>query len=498
MDTGGLPILRYELLFFKGSSNELSHSENVTTSFYYHNSKAFLPASYTCKIRCENILGLLKNIFSFYYLILFLLGWSLFTSISLDDNPILFLIGIGGIVIFTLFLFCFFVAICNVSLYAKKNRDVSEFSKTSKSLLKAYLLWIFLGLFGVHRFYLFGLKPPFFDWRRSGSLMLVFFWSPISWFLWVMDGFMLPSLIDSLFIDYESTVPLLSEQVRTPLSDLNELTIHFNDLEMKNSVKLGQGTFGTSMKATWKNQPVVVKQIHSILLEDWETNIEWKNKFFEKLKEISSLKHPNIVLLLGISLDPLAIVTEFVNNGSVYNILRQKPGSGNLLLTSENKLQLIREISKGMSYLHSRDIVHGNLKSQNVLCDKQFHVKISDIGIGLLFDSKNSGNQFENNISWAAPEVLRFLQFSEKVDVYSFAIILWEFLTYSDPYQGMFSTQIIIEVVQGFRPRIPDSTSLEFKNLITASWQQEPTNRPSFEQINLELEKITTLERKEN
>eukprot|EP01130_Rhizamoeba_saxonica_P011280 TRINITY_DN4680_c0_g4_i1.p1 TRINITY_DN4680_c0_g4~~TRINITY_DN4680_c0_g4_i1.p1 ORF type:complete len:118 (-),score=34.35 TRINITY_DN4680_c0_g4_i1:38-391(-) len=92
---------------------------------------------------------------------------------------------------------------------------------------------------------------------------------------------------------------------------------------------------------------------------------------------------------------------------------------------------------------------------------------------------------------WTAPEVLRNDRYTEKADIYSFGICLWEFVTREDPFNGQPPFQVVISVAnEGLRPEMNDSFSPEFYDLTIACWAEDPDRRPSFEEIRIVLENM--------
>jgi serine/threonine protein kinase len=153
------------------------------------------------------------------------------------------------------------------------------------------------------------------------------------------------------------------------------------------------------------------------------------------------------------------------------------------------------DVVKGMNYLHrcSPPVVHRDLKSPNLLVDKNWTVKVGDFGLSRLkhnafLSSKSSAGTPE----WMAPEVLRNELSDEKSDVYSFGVILWELSTLQQPWAGMNPIQVV--GVVGFQHRrlpIPEDVDPAIANIIQACWRMDPRQRPTFSEIMNELKVMT-------
>jgi len=136
-----------------------------------------------------------------------------------------------------------------------------------------------------------------------------------------------------------------------------------------------------------------------------------------------------------------------------------------------------------MTYLHNSKpvILHRDLKSHNLLVDEHYKVKISDFGLSKVMDPQTRTMTSCGTAAWAAPEILKNSRYTEKADVYSYGICLWEFFTRCDPYEGMPVFQIIFSVgTEGMRPTIPDNCPPDYSALMRECWDIEATNRPSF------------------
>jgi serine/threonine protein kinase len=140
-----------------------------------------------------------------------------------------------------------------------------------------------------------------------------------------------------------------------------------------------------------------------------------------------------------------------------------------------------------MEYLHGKSIIHRDLKSLNVLLDVNWTAKIADFGSSRVFDKHSQDMTVMPGctIAWTAPEVLSRLVYSEKADVYSYAIILWELATNPPNLypQFQFAHQIAAFVIEGNRPPIPKACPPLLLNLMTSCWNGQPELRPTFQGV---------------
>ncbi|MED6184587.1 hypothetical protein PIB30_048853 [Stylosanthes scabra] len=283
----------------------------------------------------------------------------------------------------------------------------------------------------------------------------------------------------------QSVVDCPSQEVDLGVEDLN---IPWSELVLKENI--GAGSFGTVIRADWHGSDVAVK-----ILKVQGFDSERIEEFLKEVSLMKRLRHPNIVLLMGAVFQPprLSIVTEYLSRGSLYELLRM-PGVGTSL-SEMRRLNMAYDVARGMNYLHQMrpPIVHGDLKSPNLLVDNTYTVKVGDFGL-----SRTKANTFLSSKTaagtpeWMAPEVILGKPSNEKCDVFSFAVILWELVTLEQPWRQLNPSQVVAAV--GFmdqRLEIPSHVNPQVAALIELCWDSDPTRRPSFSQVMKRLREIT-------
>lgn len=257
-----------------------------------------------------------------------------------------------------------------------------------------------------------------------------------------------------------------------------EWEIPWEDLTL--GEQIGTGSSGTVYHGLWHGSDVAIKvfvdaEYSSALVEDFKKEISIMRR----------LRHPNVLLFMGAvtAQEHLCIVTEFLPRGSLYRLIHRKTSG----MTWQRRLRMALDIARGMNYLHKSNppIVHRDLKSSNLLVDRNWTVKVGDFGLSKLKHATMlSARSGRGTPQWMAPEVLRNEPSNEKSDVYSFAVILWELATQEIPWNGLNPMQVVGAVgFMGRRLPIPDDLDPAIATIIQDSWHDEPSLRPSFEEL---------------
>ncbi|XP_021755384.1 uncharacterized protein LOC110720641 [Chenopodium quinoa] len=272
------------------------------------------------------------------------------------------------------------------------------------------------------------------------------------------------------------------------------LQIIFND-DLEEIRMLGSGTYGAVFHGKWKGSDVAIKRIKASCFAGRPSERErliadfWKEAFL-----LSSLHHPNVVSFYGIVRDgpdgTLATVTEFMINGSLKQYLQKKDRT----IDRRKRLIIAMDAAFGMEYLHGKNIVHFDLKCENLLVNmRDPHrpvCKIGDLGLSKVKQHTLVSGGVRGTLPWMAPELLsgKSNMVTEKIDVYSFGIVMWELLTGEEPYSDMHCASIIGGIVNNtLRPQIPTWCDPEWKSLMESCWAPDPVDRPSFTEISQKL-----------
>ncbi|KAE8671538.1 Tesmin/TSO1-like CXC domain-containing protein, putative isoform 1 [Hibiscus syriacus] len=290
----------------------------------------------------------------------------------------------------------------------------------------------------------------------------------------------------------------------------DEWEIDLAKLELRYVV--ARGTYGTVYRATYDNNDVAVKVL------DWSgggasETAAMRASFKQEVAVWHKLNHHNVTKFVGASMGtsnlkiPLkypsadgrnslpsracCVVVEYLPGGTLKQYLirnRRKK------LALKVVVQLALDLSRGLSYLHSKKIVHRDVKTENLLLDAHKNVKIADFGVARV----EAWNPCEmtgetGTLGYMAPEVLNGKPYNRKCDVYSFGICLWEIYCCDMPYPDLSFIEISSAVVrENLRPEIPRCCPSSLANIMRKCWDANPKNRPEMEEVVTMLEAVNT------
>uniref|UniRef100_A0A8C7RVE2 Mitogen-activated protein kinase kinase kinase 7 n=1 Tax=Oncorhynchus mykiss TaxID=8022 RepID=A0A8C7RVE2_ONCMY len=250
--------------------------------------------------------------------------------------------------------------------------------------------------------------------------------------------------------------------------------IEYEDIEVEEVV--GRGTFGVVFKAKWKGKDVAIKTIES------ESE---RKAFVVELRQLSRVNHPNIVKLYGSCHNPVCLVMEYAEGGSLYNVLH---GAEPLpQYSASHAMSWCLQCAQGVSYLHGmkpKALIHRDLKPPNLLLVQGGTVlKICDFGTACDIQTHMTNNK--GSAAWMAPEVFEGSNYSEKCDVFSWGIILWEVITRRKPFDEIGGSAFCImwAVHRGTRPPLIKDLPEPIEGLMTHCWDKDPAQRPSMEEV---------------
>ncbi|CAI9775911.1 unnamed protein product [Fraxinus pennsylvanica] len=277
---------------------------------------------------------------------------------------------------------------------------------------------------------------------------------------------------------------------------------------------VAQGTYGTVYRGTYDNQDVAVK------LLDWGEDgmataaetAALRASFKQEVAVWHELDHPNVTRFVGASMGTsqlkipsknpsegytdlpsraCCVLVEFLQGGTLKNFLYKNRKKK---LAFKIVTQLALDLSRGLSYLHSKKIVHRDVKAENMLLDTHRTLKIADFGVARV-EAQNPKDMTgeTGTLGYMAPEVLDGKPYNRKCDVYSFGICLWEIYCCDLPYPDLSFAEVSSAVVrQNLRPEIPRCCPSSFANIMKKCWDANPEKRPDMDEVVRLLEAIDT------
>lgn len=269
--------------------------------------------------------------------------------------------------------------------------------------------------------------------------------------------------------------------------------INFSDLSLGD--KIGTGGFGDVHVGIWKGNQVAIKKLRVQRVSQAK-----KKQFEDEVFSFSKLDHPYIVKFYGACVETpnLAIIMEFLPDGSLYDNLHIEE----IQFEDSQKHQFICDAFSALAYLHSKSMVHRDIKSKNImLCDNKTHCKLVDFGLVLkdetAANSTTTVHGFAGTEKYCANEVLEGQKLSvtqlKIADVYSLALTSVELLTEKEPFDGLNIHQIRKAKSNGDMPSLAGfSIPASMQDLLKISLSKSVEIRPTAQKFLDDFNKAMT------
>jgi len=269
-------------------------------------------------------------------------------------------------------------------------------------------------------------------------------------------------------------------------------------------------------RGQFDDRDVALKRLRVYLMFSGTSKAQLRQEFYREALIWRTLSHIHVLPLLGVTEEvfqhTLCMVLPWMENGTIIHHLHLLHSRGDLsgAAHASRLNSWIRQISLGLSYLHSEEIVHGDLRGNNILIDSDFNVKLTDFGMSRISETvqETYATMPGGAIRWQSPELLDpdlFNMDSSKPtcasDVYSFACTCVELIAMRTPFEGLNDYRVVVDIVKGkrpSRPTLPDGgmVSDELWTLVNFCWAQEPSARPSAKDVVRHMDAIVAKDRR--
>jgi len=277
--------------------------------------------------------------------------------------------------------------------------------------------------------------------------------------------------------------------------DLDDDDLGIDARELQLEQVIGEGTTATVYMGILDGKAVAVKEIRA-----WKDMVDKDTVMAveRELSALSSANHPHILRFLGMikESEPLQLVFEYCAGGSLFELLHNR---WDIALTWRQRTKMLSDTAQAMHYLHSFDpvIIHRDLKSLNLMLAEPVkdsscnpHVKLGDFGFARAKEREMT--QGVGTKHWMAPEVLRTTRYTEKADVFSFAMVTFEVICRHVPFEKVQPQAVAKMISKGERPAVEDHVQVAdipegMLALLHRCWAQEPEERLTSQEICIEV-----------
>ncbi|XP_030829270.1 serine/threonine-protein kinase Nek4 isoform X2 [Strongylocentrotus purpuratus] len=204
----------------------------------------------------------------------------------------------------------------------------------------------------------------------------------------------------------------------------------------------------------------------------------------QEAKLLSKLRHPNIVSYKD-SFESeegfLYIVMGFCDGGDLYNRLKQQK---NAALEERQVVEWFVQIAMALQYMHERNILHRDLKTQNIFLTKSKIIKVGDLGIARVLEGNNDmATTLIGTPYYMSPELFSNRPYNHKSDVWALGCCVYEMTTLKHAFNAKDMNSLVYKILRGKMPAMPQQYSIELVELIKATLNQSPEKRPSVSRV---------------
>lgn len=214
---------------------------------------------------------------------------------------------------------------------------------------------------------------------------------------------------------------------------------------------LGRGGFGEVFRGSWRGQPVAIKQL---LLKKLTSRA--RKEFIQEIDIASKLSHPSLVPLFGAVIEPncVAMVMELMEGGSLYHLLQDDEKE----LSWLRRCKIMLDVACGVEYLHAHSIVHRDIKSLNILLNRELEPKLCDFGLAVIkmdSESQSTVRSQVGTVRWLGPEVMQGGKHSRRSDIWALGLVGVELATRAIPFAGVVEQALIANLSASSASNLP-------------------------------------------